>query len=295
MAAGDLKQVKTLHLEPPDPFISGVLSVAFAGAFHLAAGEGLPIPEKEGDWQLVFLQQGLVSLVHQDSRWTLGPNQALALSGEHSCTLMVQQMADVGVITLRGQVADQFMDENRRGSGLFFPGEGGAAWSVMAALQAEEDRRGSVSPTTCSDQAYHLLTRLYQKGGPPDSEQRQLPPLVALALGLIQREFPFLEGVGEVAHRLGVSQEHLTRQFRKYTGMSPGKYLNQVRVEYAKTLLQQGEHSISFVSDACGFAESNYFARVFRSFVGMSPREFAQSNLARGMLADNLPDSIYVI
>ena len=59
-------------------------------------------------------------------------------------------------------------------------------------------------------------------------------------------------------------------------GITPGKYLNQIRIENAKLLLRQGNHSVGFVSGACGFANSNYFARVFRANVGMNPREYAR-------------------
>ena len=60
-------------------------------------------------------------------------------------------------------------------------------------------------------------------------------------------------------------------------GITPGKYLNQIRIENAKQLLRQGRHNVGFVAGACGFSNSNYFARVFRAAVGMNPREYALS------------------
>ena len=62
--------------------------------------------------------------------------------------------------------------------------------------------------------------------------------------------------------------------------MTPGKYLNEVRIEHARLLLRQGRHSVQFVSDACGFANANYFARVFRRSVGVNPREYARQRSA---------------
>ncbi|MBR3175628.1 MAG: helix-turn-helix domain-containing protein, partial [Oscillospiraceae bacterium] len=53
-------------------------------------------------------------------------------------------------------------------------------------------------------------------------------------------------------------------------------YLNRVRIENARLLLRQGGHSIQFVSEACGFTNANYFARVFRATVGMNPAEYAR-------------------
>ena len=80
----------------------------------------------------------------------------------------------------------------------------------------------------------------------------------------------------------------------KYTGFTPGKYLTQVRIENAKLLLRQGQHSIQFISDACGFANANYFARVFRTSVGMNPRDYArEQTLPSGKAPEE--DRLYVL
>ena len=84
----------------------------------------------------------------------------------------------------------------------------------------------------------------------------------------------FLEGVDELAKRLEVSAAHLGRVFTKKTGVSPGKYITRVRVEYAKLLLRDPDTTISYVAEASGFANANYFAKVFRRETGLSPTEY---------------------
>ena len=81
----------------------------------------------------------------------------------------------------------------------------------------------------------------------------------------------------ELAQRLEVSKAHLIRTFTKSVGISPGKYLTRVRVEYAKLLLRGEDASITYVAEASGFANANYFAKVFRKETGMSPSEFLES------------------
>ena len=66
-------------------------------------------------------------------------------------------------------------------------------------------------------------------------------------------------------------------------------------MEHAKLLLQQGDHNVAFVADACGFANGNYFARVFRSMVGVSPSVFAREQRGSTPLPDSMLDSIYVL
>jgi AraC-like DNA-binding protein len=53
-------------------------------------------------------------------------------------------------------------------------------------------------------------------------------------------------------------------------------YLRRYRVRQAKAFLEQGDMLITEVALAVGFADSNYFARVFRREVGVSPRAYQQ-------------------
>ena len=63
----------------------------------------------------------------------------------------------------------------------------------------------------------------------------------------------------------------------KKTGISPGKYITRVRIEYAKLLLRAEDVSIAYVAEASGFANANYFAKAFRRETGMSPSEYLES------------------
>ena len=114
-------------------------------------------------------------------------------------------------------------------------------------------------------------------------------------MALMQRDFAFLDGPGDVAARLELSQEYLTRIFRKCAGVTPGKYLNRLRVEHAKLLLRQEGRTVAFVSDACGFSSGNYFARVFRQFTGMSPGEYVRANRGEAVPPEDLPGALYVL
>ena len=60
-------------------------------------------------------------------------------------------------------------------------------------------------------------------------------------------------------------------------GVSPGKYITRVRIEYAKLLLRAPDTTIGYVAEASGFANANYFAKVFRRETGLSPSEYLES------------------
>jgi len=78
------------------------------------------------------------------------------------------------------------------------------------------------------------------------------------------------------AGRMSISS--LTREFKRLTGFSPVEYLINFRIrQAARLLLTAPEKSIAEAGDACGFADSNYFTRVFRKKTGKSPREFRKT------------------
>jgi DNA-binding response OmpR family regulator len=70
-----------------------------------------------------------------------------------------------------------------------------------------------------------------------------------------------------------LSERHLNRCFQQEMGVTAMTYLNRYRVWQARSLLDQGK-SIVQVALAVGYADRNYFGRVFRKEVGVSPRAY---------------------
>lgn len=80
--------------------------------------------------------------------------------------------------------------------------------------------------------------------------------------------------VSQVAAAVGVSAGHLSRVFKRTTGLTFERYLMGQRVDAAKRMLLEPLATISEVSENCGFADPAYFARVFRKVAGRSPSQY---------------------
>jgi AraC-like DNA-binding protein len=61
------------------------------------------------------------------------------------------------------------------------------------------------------------------------------------------------------------------RDFQKFYGMPPKRWINQQRLNHAKMFLQKSDKSVNEVAQACGFESTSYFIRSFRSEFGMTP------------------------
>src|SRR5829696_1691751 len=67
----------------------------------------------------------------------------------------------------------------------------------------------------------------------------------------------------KIAKKALVSKFHFIRLFKKYYGRTPNQYLQEVRIEKAKRLLQKG-NSIDEVCNAIGFASKTSFISLFK-------------------------------
>ena len=59
--------------------------------------------------------------------------------------------------------------------------------------------------------------------------------------------------------------------------MTITEYISSVRIEHAKNLLATTSAPIGSIALNVGIDDANYFTRIFKKFVGMSPTEYRQS------------------
>ncbi|OGV71378.1 MAG: hypothetical protein A3K19_01450 [Lentisphaerae bacterium RIFOXYB12_FULL_65_16] len=86
--------------------------------------------------------------------------------------------------------------------------------------------------------------------------------------------------VAAVAESLQCSADYLSHLFHKETGTPLALYINQRRVEHARTLLEKTALNVKEVAYAAGYRDPGYFARVFRRLSGQSPKAYRRENSA---------------
>lgn len=81
--------------------------------------------------------------------------------------------------------------------------------------------------------------------------------------------------VSLLATALGISRRSLETKIKKLTGLTPLKYIQEIRLQTARFLLESGE--VDRVADACyqtGFKNPHYFSQLFTKRFGKSPKNF---------------------
>ena len=260
-------------IRPADPAaaVRDLLTLPRLRVLPLAAGDRIAGYGQTGDYILAAVQ-GNLTVSAYDHYALLDPGQAYLLAEPGEYTLQAVSSGLYFLLQLRGELTPRLLAERLAQNNLLFHGGAAAVREAAMSLAVLEDEQGEVPGEAASALAYAMLMKLQDL--PSAFRVDAGSPLVEAAVAIIQEEFPFLEGVDELAKRLEVSAAHLGRVFTKKTGVSPGKYITRVRVEYAKLLLRDPDTTISYVAEASGFANANYFAKVFRRETGLSPTEY---------------------
>lgn len=88
------------------------------------------------------------------------------------------------------------------------------------------------------------------------------------------REKISVESVSKTFH---FSTSHISKTFRAAYGVSPMKYLLNLRIEEAKRLIATGSTNIGLISEMVGYSDQRYFSRIFRNSTGLTPSEYRDS------------------
>jgi AraC-like DNA-binding protein len=86
----------------------------------------------------------------------------------------------------------------------------------------------------------------------------------------IDKHFSENINLDKIAAKALVSKYHFIRVFRKYYGRTPNQYLQEVRIEKAKAILQKGK-TIDEACNAIGFTSKTSFISLFKKMTGKTP------------------------
>ncbi|MFD2172069.1 helix-turn-helix domain-containing protein [Tumebacillus lipolyticus] len=87
--------------------------------------------------------------------------------------------------------------------------------------------------------------------------------------------------IEEIARLSGASSARFYQAFKRYTGLSPLKFITMVRLNESLRTLANSPASIKEVAHSVGYPDELYFSRLFKKHMGLSPTDYAASAKAR--------------
>lgn len=118
------------------------------------------------------------------------------------------------------------------------------------------------------------LSRLYSASDNPNGEILKL----ASAIAYLEQNFSSDISVSELSRIAGYSERQFNRLFNSAFGMTPLRYIMTLRMQKAQSLISSTNLPLGEIALSCGYDDQNYFSRVFRNLVGLSPSEYRSRN-----------------
>lgn len=82
--------------------------------------------------------------------------------------------------------------------------------------------------------------------------------------------------VTDMAEHVHLSVSQLQREFSKSFGITPSRYLREVRVGVVRHLLESSDQPLSTIATDCGFYDQSHLTRHFKSSTGLTPLKYRQ-------------------
>jgi transcriptional regulator GlxA family with amidase domain len=87
--------------------------------------------------------------------------------------------------------------------------------------------------------------------------------------------------IAEMADTLGLSPPHFHKLFKHHTGISPGAYLNGLRLDKARAMLENTFAQVKQIGIKVGIRDDSHLTRGFKNKFGVTPTEYRRRHWER--------------
>lgn len=125
----------------------------------------------------------------------------------------------------------------------------------------------------------YLMRKLQRESGSEETEKKKhanahIPTAIHQAILYIQHHFRDTVSLQDVAKHVQLSPNYLSQRFHMHTGVRFQTYVQDIRLNFAETLLSASDLPITEICYASGFNTLSHFERLFKQRKGQSPSDF---------------------
>ena len=150
----------------------------------------------------------------------------------------------------------------------------------IATIAREEKERGVFYKPLIRAEIIDLMVFLTRKYGTPrrlslvnDRDTDQKLEYVKRAITFIRGNFRRQFSIDELCGAAAISKYYLCHLFKDMTSKTIVEYINMIRCEYAKEMLDSGKFNVTQSAKESGFQDNSYFSRTYKRYIGIFPSE----------------------
>lgn len=159
-------------------------------------------------------------------------------------------------------------------SGNIFCAAGGSAFYELALLLIERYCGREISTQVAKTQIIDSKRGNQNSYTNVTLHKPHSDKLIKQVQSYIESHFREAIQVNELAAMVNVTPRTLNRRFQSCVAMRPIEYIQAVRIEQAKRLLESGEVSIKSLADKVGYSDLSSFTRLFKRATELTPKEY---------------------
>lgn len=272
-------------LSPDGESVSGFVGIALqvAGSILYTRPDLLVIPPVFGDFELLLENEPLIKRIAE-----LGEQGTILASACAGSFLMARAgLLDGKPATTHWKLAPDFSDrfkdvdlQPRRmliDGGSYICAGGAMAWQDLAlhivARFMGRNISSACAKTLVMDSTRDVQTPYFMFGGKSVDEGFTDKNILRVQEWM-QENYSRLVNITLLAEQSGLGERTFLRRFKLATGMTPNNYLQQLRIEAARHLLEVSSKGVDEITVLVGYDNPSSFRRLFKRMTGLSPREY---------------------
>jgi len=138
----------------------------------------------------------------------------------------------------------------------------------------EEQQRDLLIDLNVSELIVHMLQTESRKLLMKNYREQLTKNRLAAAIGYINKNIDQPISIKKLASVSYMSKSSFYRYFKNEFGITPTEYINDKRMQLASRLLQKPENSVTDVSYKLGFSSLSHFIKLFKSYIGTTPKQY---------------------
>ncbi len=189
-----------------------------------------------------------------------------------------------------GNTAAEYVFKERSTHGFFHFEPTGSEFISLAPMLAVGDSFATIwaqfeeaiglfplNPLRAEIKLWDMLWQHSERSRLPTTGTEPIHPTVVQATRFIETWLTESLSVSDIAGRLDVSHNHLTRLFQKHLKKTPIAYIIERRLERAEQMLRNTNMPIKQIANQVGINDLQAFNKSFRARFSLSPREYRQN------------------